>query len=140
MKNWLSSFGDQIDGIVSENDDMGLGAVQALAEAGKSIPVVGIDGIQDGLEAVKDGKFIGTSLQHGRMEMAEGLAVALRAAEGEPVEQLYTYVMPPITPQNVDEYYQNVVADTDAFLAQLPALVAQNLASGDLSNETLVQP
>ncbi|ART69528.1 xylitol/threitol ABC transporter substrate-binding protein [Mycobacterium dioxanotrophicus] len=139
MKNWISSFGDQINGIVSENDDMGLGAVQALSEAGKSIPVVGIDGIQDGLEAVKSGKFIGTSLQHGRVEMAEGIAVAQRAVKGEPVEQKYVYKMPPVTPQNVDQYYQNVVTGKDAFLAQLPALVAQNLASGDLSNEKLNQ-
>ncbi|WP_156750474.1 substrate-binding domain-containing protein [Mycobacterium sp. 852013-50091_SCH5140682] len=139
-KNWISSFGDQINGIVSENDDMGLGAVQALSEAGKSVPVVGIDGIQDGLEAVKSGKFIGTSLQHGRVEMAEGIAVAQRAVKGEPVEQKYVYKMPPVTPQNVDQYYQNVVTGKDAFLAQLPALVAQNLASGDLSNEKLNQP
>ena len=139
VKNWLSSFGDQINGIVSENDDMGLGAVQALSEAGKSIPVVGIDGIQDGLVAVKEGKFIGTSLQHGRVEMAEGLAVAQMAAKGEPVEKAYTYKMPPITPESVDEYYKNVVTDKDAFLGQLPALIAQNLASGDLSNEQLKQ-
>ena len=139
VKNWLSSFGDQINGIVSENDDMGLGAVQALSEAGKSIPVVGIDGIQDGLAAVKDGKFIGTSLQHGRVEMAEGLAVAQKAAKGETVEKTYTYTMPPITPENVDQYYKNVVTDKDAFLGQLPALIAQNLASGDLSNEQLKQ-
>jgi ribose transport system substrate-binding protein len=52
-KNWLSSFGDRLDGVVAENDDMGLGAVQALAEAKKSLPVVGIDGIQDGLAAVR---------------------------------------------------------------------------------------
>jgi ribose transport system substrate-binding protein len=140
VKNWLSSFGDQINGIVSENDDMGLGAVQALSEAGKSIPVVGIDGIQDGLVAVKDGKFIGTSLQHGRVEMAEGLAVAQKAAKGEPIEKAYTYKMPPITPENVDQYYKNVVTDKDAFLGQLPALIAQNLASGDLSNEQLKAP
>jgi ribose transport system substrate-binding protein len=139
VKNWLSSFGDQINGIVSENDDMGLGAVQALSEAGKSIPVVGIDGIQDGLAAVKDGKFIGTSLQHGRVEMAEGLAVAQKAANGEPIEKSYTYKMPPITPENVDVFYKNVVTDKDAFLKQLPALIAQNLASGDLSNEQLKQ-
>jgi ribose transport system substrate-binding protein len=140
VKNWLSSFGDQINGIVSENDDMGLGAVQALTEANKSIPVVGIDGIQDGLEAVKDGKFIGTSLQHGRVEMAEGLAVAQRAADGQPIEKLYTYVMPPVTPDNVEGFYKNVVSEKDAFLAQLPALVAQNLTSGNLSNEKVGQP
>lgn len=136
-KNWLSGFGDQIDGIVSENDDMGLGAVQALSEAGKSVAVVGIDGIQDGLVAVKEGKFIGTSLQHGRVEMAAGLAVAQKVAKGEQVEKIYTYTMPPITPANVEEYYKNVVSEKDAFLQQLPQLIEKNLASGDIANEKL---
>lgn len=138
-KNWLSSFGDQLTGIVSENDDMGLGAVQALAEAGKSVPVVGIDGIQDGLTAVKDGKFIGTSLQHGRVELAEGLAVAQKLATGAQVDPTYTYKMPPITQGNVDGFYADVVSDKDRFLQTLPTLVAQNLTSGDLSNEQVKQ-
>jgi ribose transport system substrate-binding protein len=134
-KNWLSSFGDQLDGIVSENDDMGLGAVQALAEARRQLPVVGIDGIQDGLDAVKSGTFIGSSLQHGRVEMAAGLAVAQKAANGETVEKKYTYTMPAITPENVDQYYANVVSEKDAFLTRLPELIAKNLASGDIANE-----
>ncbi|SCL21662.1 monosaccharide ABC transporter substrate-binding protein, CUT2 family [Micromonospora pallida] len=134
-KNWLSSFGDQLDGIVSENDDMGLGAVQALAEAGKQLPVVGIDGIQDGLDAVKNGTFIGSSLQHGRVEMSAGLAVAQKVANGETVEKKYTYTMPAITPENVDKYYANVVSEKDAFLQRLPELIAKNLASGDIANE-----
>lgn len=136
VKNWISSFGDQINGIVAENDDMGLGAVQALAEAGMSgIPVVGIDGIEDGLNAVKNGQFIGSSLQHGRVELAAGLAVAMRAALGQPVEKKYTYIMPPITPENVDQYYKNVVSEKDAFLARLPELIERNLATGDIANE-----
>ena len=61
MKNWLSSFGGKIDGIVAENDDMGLGALQATREAGVKIPIVGVDGIEDGLNAVKSGDFIGTT-------------------------------------------------------------------------------
>jgi ribose transport system substrate-binding protein len=134
-KNWLSSFGDQLDGVVAENDDMGLGAVQALAEAKKQLPVVGIDGIQDGLAAVKSGAFIGSSLQHGRVELATGLAVAQKVAKGEPVEKTYTYTMPAITPENVDGYIKNVVSEKDAFLQRLPALVAKNLASGDIANE-----
>ncbi|SIM51357.1 monosaccharide ABC transporter substrate-binding protein, CUT2 family [Micromonospora cremea] len=134
-KNWLSSFGDQLDGIVAENDDMGLGALQALSEAKKPLPVVGIDGIQDGLDAVKNGTFIGSSLQHGRVELATGLAVAQQVAKGEAVEKTYTYTMPAITPENVDEYYQNVVSQKDAFLQRLPELIAKNLASGDIANE-----
>jgi len=135
VKNWISSFGDQINGIVAENDDMGLGAVQALKEAGVSVPVVGIDGIQDGLAAVQSGDFIGSSLQHGRVEMAAGLAVAAKFARGEAVEKSYTYIMPPITPDNVDQYIANVVTEKDAFLQGIGDLINRNLASGDIANE-----
>lgn len=135
VANWLNSFGDDLDGIVAENDDMALGAIQALSEAGISLPVVGIDGIEDGLRAVEDGTLIGSSLQHGRTELAAGLAVAKRVACGEDVEKEYTYVMPPITPDNVDQYIKNVVTDKDAFLARLPELIEANLESGDIANE-----
>lgn len=137
VKNWLAGFGDQIDGIVAENDDMGLGAVQALNEAGKDIPVVGIDGIEDGLRAVQTGDFIGTSLQHGRVELAAGLAVAKRIVQGQPVESEYTYVMPPVTTQNVDAVMDHVVTGKDAFLAELPALVDRNLETGAIADEDL---
>lgn len=137
VKNWISSFGDELDGIVSENDDMALGAIQAMKEAGITLPVVGIDGIQDGLAAVKAGDMIGSSLQHGRVELAAGLGVAKNIICGIPQEASYTYVMPPITPENVDQYEANVVTEVDAFLATLPELIAQNLESGDIANETL---
>jgi len=135
VANWLTSFKGQIDGIVAENDDMGLGAVQALKEAKLKIPVVGIDGIQDGLAAVKSGDFIGSSLQHGRVELAAGLAVALKVAKGEKVKKNYTYIMPAITPANVSSFEANVVTNTAAFLKRLPELIAKNLKSGNIANE-----
>jgi ribose transport system substrate-binding protein len=135
VKNWISSFGNDINGIVAENDDMGLGAVQALKEAGKTVPVVGIDGIEDGLRAVESGAFIGSSLQHGRVELAAGLGAALLVIKGEPFKKNYVYTMPPITPENVAQYVKNVVTEKDAFLKLLPALIAKNLASGDIANE-----
>ncbi|QIZ02304.2 substrate-binding domain-containing protein [Streptomyces sp. S1D4-11] len=136
VKNWMSSFGGKLNGLVSENDDMGLGAVQALKEGGgKKIPVVGIDGIEDGLRAVQSGDFIGSSLQHGRVELAEGLAVAQRITEKKTVRTHYSYIMPPITQSNVATYLDHVVTGKDAFLKRLPALVDANLQSGSLANE-----
>lgn len=135
VKNWISSFGDELDGIVAENDDMGLGAVQAMSEAGITLPVVGIDGIEDGLAAVANGDFIGSSLQHGRVELAAGLAVAQKYVAGDDVEKTYVYVMPPISPDNVAQYQKNVVTEKDAFLATLADLIEKNLASGDIANE-----
>lgn len=57
MENWLSLYGDGIDGVLAQNDEMGLGAIEAIRAKGlgnDQIKVVAIDGISDGLKAVKD--------------------------------------------------------------------------------------
>lgn len=138
MKNWISAFGDDIDGVISQNDDMALGAIQALREAGMTdVKVVGIDGIEDGLDAVKAGDMIGTSLQHGTVELATGLAVAAKIVRGEEVEKDPIYVMPAITADNVDDAMKNVVTDREAFLETLSTLVNENLESGNIAFENL---
>jgi ribose transport system substrate-binding protein len=136
MKNWISGFGDQIDGVVAQNDDMGLGALQALKESGRTgVPIVGIDGIEDGLNAVKSGEFIGTSLQNGTVELAAGLAVANALAKGEQVDTEPVYVMPAITKDNVDVAIQHVVTERQQFLDGLSDLIKKNLETGDLAYE-----
>jgi ribose transport system substrate-binding protein len=136
MKNWISGFGPQINAVVSENDDMGLGALQALKEAGRTdVPIVGIDGIEDGLNAVKSGEFIGTSLQNGTVELSAGLAVANALAKKEQTNTKPVYIMPAITKENVDVAYQHVVSDRQKFLEGLSELTAQNLKTGDIAYE-----
>ncbi|AFM19816.1 monosaccharide ABC transporter substrate-binding protein, CUT2 family [Mycolicibacterium chubuense NBB4] len=136
MKNWISGFGPQINAVVSENDDMGLGALQALKESGRNdVPIVGIDGIEDGLNAVKSGEFIGTSLQNGTVELSAGLAVANALAKKEQVNTKPVYVMPAITKDNVDVAIQHVVTERKKFLDGLSQLTAQNLKTGDIAYE-----
>jgi ribose transport system substrate-binding protein len=136
MKNWISGFGPQINAVVSENDDMGLGALQALKEVGRTdVPIVGIDGIEDGLNAVKSGEFIGTSLQNGTVELSSGLAVANALAKGEKVNTAPVYIMPAITKANVDVAIQHVVTERQKFLDGLSELTAKNLQSGDIAYE-----
>ena len=134
MKNWISAY-DNIDGVVSQNDDMGLGALQALKESGKKIPIVGIDGIEDGLKAVESGDFIGTMLQNGTVELSAGLAVAAAIAKKEQVDSEPVYLMPKITKDNVDVAMKHVVTDRQAFLDALPALTAENLKTGNIAYE-----
>jgi ribose transport system substrate-binding protein len=135
-KNWISSFGPQINGVVAQNDDMGLGALQALKEAGRTdVPIVGIDGIEDGLNAVKSGEFIGTSLQNGTVELSAGLAVADALVKGEQVKTDAVYVMPAITKDNVDVAIQHVVTERQKFLDGLVELTQQNLKTGDIAYE-----
>ena len=135
MKNWISGFGDQINAVVSENDDMGLGALQALKESGKTVPIVGIDGIEDGLNAVKSGEFIGTSLQNGTVELSAGLAVANALAKGEQVDTKPVYMMPAITKDNVDVAIEHVVTERQKFLDGLSELTTKNLETGDIAYE-----
>jgi ribose transport system substrate-binding protein len=136
MKNWISSFGKDIDGVVAENDDMGLGALQATREANLDLPIVGVDGIEDGLKAVKNGDFIGTNLQHGTVELAAGVAVAAKIARKEDVDKNPVYLMPEVTTKNVDQFMEHVVTQREQFLQQLPELIDKNLKSGDIANET----
>ncbi|OAU12751.1 substrate-binding domain-containing protein [Lacticaseibacillus rhamnosus] len=61
-ENILQGNGD-IVGIFSQNDEMALGAVQAVKAAGKKITIVGFDGEADGIKAVKAGDMAATVAQ-----------------------------------------------------------------------------
>ncbi|GAB4084534.1 ABC transporter substrate-binding protein [Myceligenerans cantabricum] len=60
MEGFLTAH-DDIDMVFAHNDDMGLGAVEAIEAAGKTpgedIKIITIDGVKDGMEALADGKF-----------------------------------------------------------------------------------
>lgn len=61
MEQWLAQYPDTIELVICNNDDMALGAIDAMERAGASgIQVVGIDGTTPGLRAVESGKMMGT--------------------------------------------------------------------------------
>lgn len=138
MSAWVSAFGHKIDGVISQNDDMAIGALKALEQGGiTGVKVVGIDGIQDGLNAVKSGQMIGTSLQHGTVELAAGLAVAAKVARKQSVNKKLVYTMPAITSDNVDSALKNVVTGQKEFIKKVPALIDANIKSGNIAYEGL---
>lgn len=59
MKSLLEKY-DRIDGVFAHNDDMALGAIEAIQEAGlkpgKDIKIIGIDGVKGAFEAVLAGE------------------------------------------------------------------------------------
>lgn len=76
MENLLQSHKD-ILGVFAQNDEMALGAAEALKAAGKSdVIVVGFDGNEDGIKAVKNGEMAATVAQQPK-EMGK---LALQAA------------------------------------------------------------
>ncbi len=85
MENWLTSHQGKISGVIAQNDEMALGAIQAIQALGYStdtIKVAGVDGISDAIRAVKTGEM--TSVLQDAVGQAQGaLDVALRAVIGE---------------------------------------------------------
>lgn len=61
MEQWLAEYPDTIELVISNNDDMALGAIDALGRAQiTGVNVIGIDGTTQGLEALKNGSLLGT--------------------------------------------------------------------------------
>lgn len=91
MENWLVTHGDAVDGIIGQNDEMALGAIEAMRSRGvdlNSIPKSGIDGITDALLAVQSGELDSSLLQDARAQAEGSLDVLLRHLIGESYEPL----------------------------------------------------
>jgi putative xylitol transport system substrate-binding protein len=85
MQNWLTAHKGQINGVLAQNDEMGLGAVAAMKAAGidpKTIPVVGIDGVSDAVKAVKAGEMILSIRQDAHTQAQGAVDLALRRVIG----------------------------------------------------------
>lgn len=84
MENWLTAFPGQIQGVIAQNDDEALGAVQAIKTKGidiKTIPVVGVDGVAAAINAVKRGEMT-TNFQDAQAQAQGALDVLLRSIVG----------------------------------------------------------
>ena len=77
MENWLAS-GQEIDGVASDNDEMALGALQAIKAAGKlgKICVGGTDASHDALESMDKGEMNNTVFQDPVAQGEEGVNAA----------------------------------------------------------------
>ncbi|MHA7875415.1 substrate-binding domain-containing protein [Roseivivax sp.] len=108
MQSMLQANPD-IDAVISGNDEMALGAIAALKEAGKleNVTVGGFDGSPDAVEAIKAGEMAYSVLQPVAVFSAEAVKQAdYYIKNGEPMvdteKQLFDCVL--ITPDNVDQY------------------------------------
>ena len=106
MENWLQAYRDEIDGVFAQNDEMGMGALQALESAGVKdrIVLVGVDAIADALKAVKDGRLDATVFQNAKGQGSRAVETALQIIRGEPYEEAVFIPFELVTAENVDEY------------------------------------
>jgi len=104
-ENWLTAYGNDLNAILANNDEMALGAVQALQAAGRDdVIVMGVDATPDAKEAVKGGSLAATVLQdlYGQGNM--GTEIAHQAAQGNSPAQVTWIDFVPVTIDNVDQF------------------------------------
>ncbi|MEJ2766156.1 ribose ABC transporter substrate-binding protein RbsB [Photobacterium sp. MCCC 1A19761] len=85
MENMLAANPD-VQAVFAQNDEMALGALRAVQASGKDVLIVGFDGTDDGIAAVKRGKLGATIAQQPDLIGALGVETADKVLKGEQVE------------------------------------------------------
>jgi len=106
MTNWLTT-GTAFDAVISNNDEMAIGAIQALKAGGVDMTTVivgGVDATQDALAAMQAGDLDVTVFQDAAGQGSGAVNAALALARGEAVEQKVYVPFQLVTPDNVADF------------------------------------
>lgn len=104
--NWLSS-GVKFDAIIANNDEMALGAINALKAAKKWTPasiVAGIDATPDALASMKAGDLKVTVFQNAAGQGSGAIESALKLIKKQPVDRFVNVPFELVTPENLSKY------------------------------------
>ena len=99
MAAFLAAHGDKIEAVFGNNDDMALGAIEALKAAGyfsdgKFMPVVGVDATAPAIQALEDKTLLGTVLNDAVNQGVATFNLSYILAKGEtPTEENSGYVI-----------------------------------------------
>jgi len=106
MTNWLSS-GTAFDAVFANNDEMAIGAIQAMKAAGISMEeviVTGVDATQDALASMQAGDLDVTVFQNAAGQGSGALNAAVALARGDAVDQKVYIPFELVTPANVGDF------------------------------------
>ena len=106
MTNWLSK-GLKYDAVVSNNDEMAVGAIQAMKAAGldtKKAIVGGVDATQDALASMKAGDLKVTVFQDAAGQGSGAIDAALAIIGGKGVDKKIYVPFQLVTPDNMDKF------------------------------------
>jgi len=129
MQNWLQRDRGRIKGVIGQNDEMALGAIEAIKSARLNVgdfSIAGIDGVSDALNAGKRGEMT-SILQDAKAQMQASIDIAMRAVLGpsyKPMSSIWKqyekdtewndgqskhYIIPwtIVTPRNADELLES---------------------------------
>ena len=104
--NWLST-GLKFDAIIANNDEMAIGAINALKASKKWTPaslVAGIDATPDALASMKAGDLKVTVFQNAAGQGSGAMDAALKLSKKQPVERFVNVPFELVTPANLAKY------------------------------------
>jgi len=105
-ENWITAYGDELNAVLANNDEMALGAIEAL-EAAKikdKVIVMGVDLIDDAKVAIKEGRLDASVLQDGKGQGEGGMKIAMQVLAGEKVDPITMIPYVLVTPENIADY------------------------------------
>ena len=109
MSNWLTE-GLKFDAVIANNDEMAIGAIQALKAAQVSmddVVIAGIDATPDGLAAMMAGELDITVFQNATEQGAEAIRAAQKLADGQSIPQNIWIPFELVTPENYKQYLKH---------------------------------
>ena len=119
MGGWATKYGDQIDLVVSNNDGMAMGCLQA-SNYPAGVPVFGYDANADAIEAIGAGKLSGTVSQNVDAQAAGTLQVIRNLLDGLTGADVYTKGF------SVPDQYGNKISATVQYKSDQRGLFALN--------------
>lgn len=101
----LIGTGKKFDVVIANNDEMALGAIEAMRAANiTDVPVLGIDATSNALTAVKNGELACTIFQNAKGQGEGALEVAYQIINDQPHETITWIPFEQVTIENVDDY------------------------------------
>ncbi len=103
MENILQANPD-VKAVFAANDEMALGALEAISGAGKDVLVVGFDATDDALAAIREGRMAATIAQQPELIGYRSVENAVKLIEGEEIPASIPVEVTLVTAENVDTY------------------------------------
>ncbi len=119
MGGWATRLGDQIDMVISNNDGMAMGCLQA-SNYPAGVPIFGYDANADAIEAIGAGLLTGTVSQNVDAQATATLQVIRNLLDGLTGDEAVTAGI------TVPDQYGNMISADMEYVAETKALLAQN--------------
>ena len=112
MEDLLNAYPDQIDIVLCHNDDTAIGAMNACKSAGVSdITIVGFDGNASAVDLILAGELVKATVAQQPYEMGyQAVEAALKAINGESVDEVINAPVQVVTAENGQAYLDNLAS------------------------------